>query len=53
MVSFRIILGHIVSERGIKVDKGKFELTSKLPTPKIVRDVCSSLGHVGFYTMFI
>ena len=31
MVKERIVLGHVVSERGIKVDKAKVELISKLP----------------------
>ncbi|GKV31622.1 hypothetical protein SLEP1_g40296 [Rubroshorea leprosula] len=29
-----IVLGHIVSERGIEVDRAKIELISKLPTPR-------------------
>ena len=35
-----IVLGHVVSKKGIEVDKAKIELISKLPTPtnvKIVR----------------
>ncbi|PON85868.1 hypothetical protein TorRG33x02_183320, partial [Trema orientale] len=35
---------HIVSERGIEVDKAKIELISNLPTPKSVRDVRIFLG---------
>ena len=53
MVSSGIILGHIVSERGIEVDKSKIKLISKLPTPKMVKDVQHFLGHVGFYMRFI
>ena len=53
MVSSGIVLGHIVSERGIEVDKAKIELISKLPTPKTVKDVRSFLGHAGFYRRFI
>ena len=33
MVRERIMLGHIVSERGIEVDKAKIEVISKLPPP--------------------
>jgi hypothetical protein len=53
MVTSRIVLGHIVSSRGIEVVKSKIELISKLPTPKTVKDVRSFLGHVGFYRRFI
>jgi hypothetical protein len=31
MVQERIVLGHIVSKRGIEVDKAKVEMISKLP----------------------
>lgn len=37
MVQEGIVLGHIVSERGIEVDKAKVELISKLPPPTTVR----------------
>ena len=53
MVKSGIILGHIISERGIEVDKVKVELISKLPPPRIVREVQSFLGHAGFYRRFI
>ena len=48
-----IVLGHIVSKKGIEVDKAKVELISNLSTPKCVRDIRSFLGHTGFYTRFI
>ncbi|KAL5565027.1 hypothetical protein UlMin_028191 [Ulmus minor] len=53
MVSSGIVLGHIVSEKGIEVDKSKIELISKLPTPRNVKDIQSFLGHAGFYRRFI
>ena len=53
MVTQGIVLGHIVSKNGIKVDKAKVELISNLPTPKCVRDIRSFLGHAGFYRRFI
>ncbi|XP_038974777.1 uncharacterized protein LOC120106013 [Phoenix dactylifera] len=53
MVPSGIVLGHIVSSRGIEVDQSKIELISKLPTPKTVKDVRSFLGHAGFYRRFI
>ena len=53
MVTQWIVLGHIVSKKGIEVDKAKVELISNLPTPKCVRDIRSFLGHAGFYRRFI
>ena len=49
MVREGIVLGHIVSKKGIKVDKAKVDLISKLPPPSSVRQVRSFLGHAGFY----
>ncbi|CAN6552289.1 unnamed protein product [Malus baccata var. baccata] len=45
--------GHIVSERGIEVDKSKIDLVRYLPFPTSVREVRSFLGHAGFYRRFI
>jgi len=53
MVINGIVLGHIVSSKGIEVDKSKIELIVNLPTPKSVKDVRSFLGHAGFYRRFI
>nr|GEW92639.1 DNA-directed DNA polymerase [Tanacetum cinerariifolium] len=47
------ILGHIVSAKGLKVDKAKTYVIKSLPYPKNVREVCSFLGHAGFYRRFI
>ena len=53
MVTQGIVLGHIVSRKGIEVDKAKVELISNLPTPKCVKDIRSFLGDAGFYRRFI
>ena len=53
MVNKGIVLGHIISERGIEVDKAKVELISKLPSPTNVKTVRQFLGHAGFYRRFI
>ncbi|RVW67121.1 Retrovirus-related Pol polyprotein from transposon 297 [Vitis vinifera] len=42
-----IVLGHIISERGIEVDKAKVELIAKLPSPTTVKGVRQFLGHAG------
>ena len=39
MVNQGIVLGHIISNRGIEVDKAKIELISKLPSPTNVKAV--------------
>jgi hypothetical protein len=53
MITNDIVLGHIVSSKGIEVDKSKIELIANFPTPKSVKDVRSFLGHAGFYRRFI
>jgi len=53
MVTNGIVLGHIVSLKGIEVNKSKIELIANLPTPKSVKDVRSFIGHAGFYKRFI
>ncbi|RDY07731.1 Retrovirus-related Pol polyprotein from transposon 17.6, partial [Mucuna pruriens] len=53
MVTEGIELDHLVSNRGIKVDKAKIDIITSPPKPASVRDVCSFLGHAGFYRWFI
>ncbi|RDX62390.1 Retrovirus-related Pol polyprotein, partial [Mucuna pruriens] len=53
MVTEGIVLGHLVSNRGIEVDKAKIDIITSLPNPTSVREVRSFLGHVGFYRRFI
>nr|GEW36449.1 reverse transcriptase domain-containing protein [Tanacetum cinerariifolium] len=40
-------------EKGIKVDKAKIEVISKLPHPTTVKRIRSFLGLAGFYRIFI
>jgi hypothetical protein len=49
MVREGIVLGHLVSERGIEVDRAKIEVIKQLPPPVNVRGIRSFLGHAGFY----
>ncbi|RVW22965.1 Retrovirus-related Pol polyprotein from transposon opus [Vitis vinifera] len=53
MVQQGIVLGHIIFEKGIEVDKAKVELIVKLPSPTNVKGVRQFLGHAGFYRRFI
>ena len=43
---------HIVSGKGLEVDKAKIEVIQNLPLPSTVKDLRSFLGHVGFYQRF-
>ena len=53
MVREGVVLGHIVSGKGLEVDKAKIEVIQNLPLPNTVKDLRSFLGHVGFYRRFI
>ena len=53
MVEKGIVLGHIVSRKGIEVDKANIDIIQSLPCPTNVREVRSFLGHAGFYRRFI
>jgi hypothetical protein len=47
------VLGHLISERGIEVDRAKIEVIEELPPPVNVKEIRSFLGHAGFYRRFI
>jgi hypothetical protein len=53
MVEQEIVLGHVMSSRGLEVDKVKIDVISSLPYPSCMREVRSFLGHAGFYRRFI
>ena len=53
MVCEGIVLGHLVSERGIEVDRAKIEIIEKLPPPINVKGIRSFIGYAGFYRRFI
>ncbi|KAI3669590.1 hypothetical protein L6452_40855 [Arctium lappa] len=48
-----IVLGHLISKRGVEVDKAKLEAIEKLPEPTTVKGIRSFLGHARFYRRFI
>ncbi|XP_040956096.1 uncharacterized protein [Gossypium hirsutum] len=45
--------GHVVSSKGIEVDKAKIDIINSLHYPSTVRESRSFLGHAGFYRRFI
>ncbi|XP_073138515.1 uncharacterized protein [Henckelia pumila] len=53
MVGQGIVLGHVVSSKGMEVDKSKIDIIQSLPYPVSVREVRSFLGHAGFYRRYI
>ena len=48
MVREGIVLGHLVSQRGIEVDKAKIKVIKQLPPPINIKGIRSFLGHCGF-----
>jgi hypothetical protein len=53
MVKPGIVIGHVIFERGIEVDKAKVETVEQLPPPTDVKSLRSFLGHAGFNRRFI
>ncbi|XP_074305533.1 uncharacterized protein LOC141640750 [Silene latifolia] len=53
MVEEGVVLGHVVSSRGIEVDGAKVAVIENLSPPSNVKGVRSFLGHAGFYRRFI
>ena len=53
MVREGIVLRHLVSSKGLEVDKAKVEVIQDLALPTSIRELRSFLGHVGFYSRFI
>jgi len=53
MVEHGIVLGHVISQKGMKVDPAKINVISNLPYPACIREIRFFLGHAGFYRRFI
>ena len=47
------MLGHLVPERGIEIDRAKIKVIEQLPPSINVKGIHSFLGHAGFYSRFI
>lgn len=44
---------HVISDKGIEVDRAKVDFIAKLPPPINVKGIRNFLGHAGFYRRFI
>jgi hypothetical protein len=53
MVKQGIVLGHVISSKGIEVDKAKMDLISSLLPPRTNKEIHSFLGHARLYIRFI
>ena len=53
MVTEGIVLGHMISAKGLEVDQAKISITRNLMPPTTVKGIRSFLGHAGFYRRFI
>ena len=53
MVNQGIVLRHVISNKGIEVDKAKVKLIVKLPPLTSVKAMRQFLGHAGVYRRFI
>ena len=48
-----IVLGHLISSKGIQVDPKKIQIIQDLPIPSTKKDIRSFLGHARYYKRFI
>ena len=53
MVQEGIVLGHLISSKGLEVNKVKIAKIQTLTPPTTVRGIHSILGHASFYRRFI
>jgi hypothetical protein len=50
---FGVMIGHIVCKQGLLVDPSKISIIVDLPPPTSVKQLCTPLGHIGYYRKFI
>ena len=53
MVTKGIVLGQMISTKGLEVDQAKVSIIRNLMPPTTVKGIISFLGHAGFYKRFI
>ena len=52
-VPFGILLGDVVCKQGLMVDPAKIIVIVNLEAPRTVKQLCTTLGHMGYYRKFI
>ena len=52
-VPFAVLLGHIVCRQRLMVDPTKIAIIVNLPPPNSVKQLCTILGHTGYYIKFM
>ena len=50
---FGILMGHVVCRDRILMDLAKIEINVDLPPPTLVKQLRTTLGHIGYYIKFI
>ena len=50
---FGILLGHIVCKQGLMMDPAKIAIIVNLPPLKSIKQLRTTLGHIGYYRKFI
>jgi hypothetical protein len=50
---FGFLLGHIVCKEGLLVDPSNIAIIVYIPPPTTVKQLCTALGHTGYYKKFI
>jgi len=53
MMTEGIVLGHHISQEGMKVDPKKIEIIVQISAPQTQTKVRSFSGHAGYYRRFI
>lgn len=48
LVPFGNLLGHVVCKHGLMVDPVKIAVILKLEAPQSVKQLCATLGHMGY-----
>lgn len=52
-VPYGILLGHVVCKQGLMVDPTKIVFIINLEALKNVKQLCGTMGHIGYYRKFI
>lgn len=52
-VPYGILLGLVVCKQGLMMDLAKIFFIINLDPPKNVKQLCTTLGHIGYYQKFI